>query len=93
MRNRGIELFLAPNAPPLPADTPDAANASLVATKGSTALGGEKGISAGVRGVGASEEEDLEALLVAEGVPGCVLPAAMVAAHQEVARRAAARHR
>ena len=93
MRNRGIELFLAPSAPPLPADTPGAINASLVATKGPTAVGEEKGISAGVRGVGASKEEDLEALLVAEGVPGCALPAAMVAAHQEVARLAAARHR
>jgi hypothetical protein len=70
MRNRGIELFLAPPQPL----QPHAPGSAQDLTDRQTDL-------------------DLQRLLAAEGVPGWSLPAAMAAAHSEVAAVAVAAHR
>ena len=107
MRNRGIELFLLPavagasTAPPTAAAAGATSDPTAAPCGQPLAFPGEDGAltAAGhvgplVRGpLGPSEGGDLQALLAAEGVPGWALPAAMAAAHQAIAQRAATRHR
>jgi hypothetical protein len=78
MRNRGIEVFMSEDL-----SSADAERAMSVVPRDSLLLQTPE----------TTEKQDLAAVLALEGVPGTILPRAMVAAHLHVVRDAAAHHR
>jgi hypothetical protein len=78
MRNRGIEIFLLPQAPERP----------VAAAAAAAAAAGPAGDSQQSASLG-----EVQQVLALAGVPGTSLPVAMAAAHAEVAAYAAERHR